>query len=452
MSLRRVLAAARHARRLFLQLHDGQRFSPADFSRAAVRVSWLVRFAYLFLAYEIATRLDFRYAYRGEPTDPLWPIGLLEMATGLEWMAQGTAIQALASAVALLAVLFPGRQVFRLGVFLYLFFSVALASSYAAINHQGHIPVYVSFALLFLPSALDSPNGMSRSDALTAIAVFWFAQILLLLSYTLSGFWKIFNNGLQLLSADGFVRLLVTRALEDTDVIPWLLPFFASQPLLSQVVFLGAIYLQFFSLLAFFRPALQRPFGFGLMAFHFGTDYLLNIGFFPNVVYLGILLVFSPFAPARPSLAAFVESLPLFGIPFRLASAYLRTLPRARKAWLVYDGECYFCQHYARLLNVREAVGELTLVNARDGGPLVDEVRALARDLNDGMALKMDGRWRFGSDALRTLALLSERRGVFGVANRLLFSSPRAAWLAYPVLKLGRRALLRMRRIAPLAH
>lgn len=447
MSRRRVLAAARQARRLFLQVDDERRFSPVDFSRAALRVSWLVRFAYLFLAYEISTRLDFGYAYRGDPTDPLWPIGLLEMAVGLEWMAREAAIQAVASALALLAVLFPGRLVFRLGVFLYLFFSVALASSYGAILHGGHIPVYVGFALLFLPSAIDSPRGMARSDALTAIAAFWFAQILVLLPYTLSGFWKIFNNGFELLSTDGFVRILVARALEDTADIPWLLPFFAPRPLLSQVVFLGAIYLQFFSLLAFFRPALQRPFGFGLMAFHFGTGYLLNIWFYPHIVYLGMFLVFSPFAPAKPSLAGFVKSLPVFGIPFRLASAYRRTLPGAPRAWLVYDGECYFCQHYARLLRVREAVGELTLVNARDGGPLVDEVRALAHDLNDGMALKMGRRWHLGNDALHTLALLSDRRGVFGVANRLLFGSPGAARLAYPVLKLGRCTLLRMRRI-----
>lgn len=445
----RVLAAARHGRR-FLQVDDGPRRSPADFSRAALGVSWLARFAYLFLAYEIATRLDFGRAHRGDPTDLLWPVDLLENTVGLAWLEWEATIRAIASATGLLAVLFPGRLVFRLGVFLYLFFSVALANSYGAINHGGHFSVYVSFALLFLPSGIDSPKGMPRRDALTAIAAFWFAQILILLSYTLAGFWKLLYSNVELLSADGFVRILLSRALEDTAAVPKLLPFFASHSLLSQIVFLGTIYLQFFALLAFFRPVLQRPFGFALIAFHFGTDYLLNIRFYPHIVYLGIFLVFTPFAPAKPSLAAFIKSLPIFGIPVRLASAYRRTLPGAPRAWLVYDGECYFCQHYARLLNVREAVGELVLVNARDDGPLVDEVRALGHDLNNGMALKLGGRWHLGNDALHTLALLSDRHGVFSVANRLLFGSPRTAWLAYPVLKLGRRALLRMRRVPPL--
>ena len=447
----RVLAAARHGRR-FLQVDDGPRRSPADFSRAALGVSWLVRFAYLFLAYEIATRLDFGRAHRGDPTDLLWPVGLLENTVGLAWLEWEATIRVVACTAALLAVSFPGWLVFRLAVFLYLFFSVALANSYGAINHGGHFPVYVGFALLFLPAAIDSPKGMARKDALAAIAAFWFAQILILLSYTLAGFWKILHSNFELLSTDGFARILLSRALEGTAAVPKLLPFFASQPLLSQVAFLGVVYLQFFALLAFFRPALQRPFGLALVAFHFGTDYLLNIRFYPHIVYIGMFLVFSPFAPARPSLAAFVKSLPVFGIPFRLASAYRRTLPGAQMAWLVYDGECYFCQHYARLLSVREAIGELALVNARDGGPLVDEVRVLAHDLNDGMALKMGGRWHFGNDALHMLALLSDRRGVFGMVNRLLFGSPRTARLAYPVLKLGRRALLRMRRVAPLGR
>ena len=447
---RRFLTAARHVRRLLLQADYGPRRSPADFSRAAVGVAWLVRCYYLFTAYEIATRLNFERAFRGDPTDLLWPISLLSAAAGLEWLAQERLIGVLASAASLLAMLFPGKFVLRLGVFLYLFFSVALDNSYGAINHAGHFTVYISFALLFLPSAIDSPKGMARKDAMASIAVFWFAQSLILLSYTLSGYWKIYRSNLELLSTDGFARILVSRTLEDTADVPWMLPFFASQPLLSQFLFLGAVYLQFFALLALFRPDLHRPFGLGLIAFHFGTDYLLNIHFYPHLVYLGIFLVFSPFAQGRFSLMGLVKSLPVFGVPFQIAGAYRRTRRGADKAWLVYDGECYFCRNYARLLDAREAVGELILVNARDGGPLVEEVRALRYNLDDGMALKMGGRWRFGSDALNMLALLSARRGVFCMANRLLFSSPSAAWLAYPFLNCGRRALLGLRRVPPL--
>ena len=451
MRTRRALSAVRQARRLFLQADYGALRSPADFSRAAAGVSWLVRFAYLFTAYWMATRLSYERAYSGPPTDPLWPVSVVVNAIGAEWLAYEMPWAVAGAGAGLLAVLFPGRLVFRLGVFLCLLFTAALANSYGSINNDGHLALYISFALLFLPSAIDSPKRMERKDAMAAVAVFWFAQSLLLLPYTLSGLFKIYGSRLELFSSDGFVRIMLSRALEDTIEIPWLLPFFASQPLLAQALFLGAVYVQVFALLALFRPHLHRPLGVALIAFHFGTDYTLNI-LFHNFVYLGIFLVFSPFAQGRFSWTGLIKSLPVFGVPLRIAGAYRGTKRGASHAWLVYDGECYFCRNYARLLSVREAVGGLTLVNARDGGPLVEEVRALQYDLDDGMALKIGGRWRFGSDALNTLALLSDGRGVFCMANRLLFSSPGAARLAYPFLNCGRRALLSLRRVPPLTR
>ncbi len=121
------------------------------------------------------------------------------------------------------------------------------------------------------------------------------------------------------------------------------------------------------------------------------------------------------------------------------------------RAWLVYDGECPFCSNYARLLDVREAIGELMLVDARVGGPLAAEARRLGHDPDAGMALKLDGRWRFGSEALRELARHSGRRGFFGTANRLLFAPPGAARRWYPLLRLARRLALRAKGVGPLA-
>ena len=127
-------------------------------------------------------------------------------------------------------------------------------------------------------------------------------------------------------------------------------------------------------------------------------------------------------------------------------------MPRtARRAWLLYDGACPFCANYARLLDVREAMGELTLVDARAGGPLAAEARRLGHDPDAGMALKLDdGRWRFGGEALRELARHSRRRGFLGMANRLLLAPPGAARRWYPLLRLARRLALRANGAGPL--
>ena len=56
-----------------------------------------------------------------------------------------------------------------------------------------------------------------------------------------------------------------------------------------------------------------------------------------------------------------------------------------------------------------------------------------------GMALKLN--YYLVHEARHLLALLSERHGVFSVANRFLFSTPVTAWFGCPLLKLGAAAV-----------
>lgn len=439
--------------RLFLRVDPGPHRGPADFRRAAVGVVWLVRFFYLFIAWSMHDRLHLsRVLERGTPTDPLWPIALLNELAGAGWVVRASSLPVVpiaCSLVGLLAMVFPGVLIWRLGIFLYLLVFVALDGSYGAVNHGRHFLIYVGFALLFLPPTVGSAR-MSRRDAMDCVMVFWLAQSVPLLAYSLSGFWKIYGSGLELLSPDGFIRILLDRAMWDTRPLPPMLPLAVKHPALAQLLFLGAIYMQLSAILALFRPHLHRPLGIALILFHLGTGWLMNIDFHYNRVVVGLLLIFSPFAPARFSWLGLGQSLPVLGIPFRLWAASGRAMAREGKAWLVYDGECPLCRGYARRLDVERSVGELILVDARQGGPVVEEIRSLPWDLNDGMALKTGGRHYLGDDALHVLALLSGGRGVFSTMNRLLFGSRATARLVYPLLKLGRRALLRLKGVAPI--
>lgn len=113
-------------------------------------------------------------------------------------------------------------------------------------------------------------------------------------------------------------------------------------------------------------------------------------------------------------------------------------------AVLIYDGDCPFCSRYVRLVRLRDSLGGLALVNARDGGPIVEEVRAAGLDLDEGMVLRMDGRLYHGDACIHRLALMSSPSGGFNRLNRLIFSSPTASRLLYPVLRTGRNAALRL--------
>ena len=111
---------------------------------------------------------------------------------------------------------------------------------------------------------------------------------------------------------------------------------------------------------------------------------------------------------------------------------------------IVYDGQCPFCSRYVELVRLRQSLGQVRLINAREGGPLVDELQRAGVDLDEGMALKLDGRLYHGHDCIHMLALLSTPSSAFNRLNAALFRSPRAARLLYPVLRTGRNAALRL--------
>jgi predicted DCC family thiol-disulfide oxidoreductase YuxK len=113
-------------------------------------------------------------------------------------------------------------------------------------------------------------------------------------------------------------------------------------------------------------------------------------------------------------------------------------------AWVVYDGQCLFCSRYVALLRLRNTLGRVDLVNARDGGALVEEIVAAGVDLDEGMVLKMDGRLYHGDECIHRLALLSTASTTFNRINRAIFRSKRMSRALYPVLRSGRNAVLRI--------
>ena len=113
------------------------------------------------------------------------------------------------------------------------------------------------------------------------------------------------------------------------------------------------------------------------------------------------------------------------------------------EAWLVYDGECPFCSRYVRLVRIRDHV-RLHLINAREGGPLVDELSQAGLDLNDGMVLKFGDRYYHGADCIHILAILSTPSTTFNRVNAWIFRSSSLSRILYPILRSGRNAVLAM--------
>ena len=110
---------------------------------------------------------------------------------------------------------------------------------------------------------------------------------------------------------------------------------------------------------------------------------------------------------------------------------------------LVYDKQCPFCDYYCRLVRIRESVGNLMLVDAREDTAIMREITAAGLDIDQGMVLKMKDQVYYGSDAMQALSLLSTRSGIF---NRINFWVFRSRWLSrflYPIFRFFRGLFLK---------
>lgn len=123
---------------------------------------------------------------------------------------------------------------------------------------------------------------------------------------------------------------------------------------------------------------------------------------------------------------------------------------------VIYDGQCPFCASYVSMMRLRDAVGQVDLVDARSGDPRVREVARAGYDLDAGMVVLWQDDIFYGDRAVHLLATLSsDGGGPFNRIQRAVFASPRRAARLYPVLAFGRRLFLRLigrRTIADMAQ
>lgn len=111
---------------------------------------------------------------------------------------------------------------------------------------------------------------------------------------------------------------------------------------------------------------------------------------------------------------------------------------------LIYDGDCPFCARYVKLLRLRDALGGVRLIDARDGGPETMAVVEQGYRIDDGMALVLDGEVYHGADCMHRLALMTTRSSTFNRLNAKVFRSPTLSRALYPFLRGCRNGALRV--------
>jgi predicted DCC family thiol-disulfide oxidoreductase YuxK len=111
---------------------------------------------------------------------------------------------------------------------------------------------------------------------------------------------------------------------------------------------------------------------------------------------------------------------------------------------LVYDRECPACNVYCQVVKIRESVGHLRIVDARESSEVLHEITAKGLDIDQGVVLKMGDQLYYGSDAIHTLALIGSRSGILNRINYWVFKSKTMSSILYPFLRFLRNFLLKI--------
>lgn len=113
--------------------------------------------------------------------------------------------------------------------------------------------------------------------------------------------------------------------------------------------------------------------------------------------------------------------------------------------YLIYDDECPLCRSSAHALNIKKAVGNLVLINARESHPLVNAAYARGFDPDIGIIVIYNEQYYFGADAAHFLAMLNSSHSKLNAITASVFRVKLFARLLYPVVKSIRRLLLRIK-------
>lgn len=78
---------------------------------------------------------------------------------------------------------------------------------------------------------------------------------------------------------------------------------------------------------------------------------------------------------------------------------------------IFYDGDCYFCKHYAEFAKLRSVVGEVELISLRSNDKDIESVRERGFKVNRGFVVEHDGEWLEGDLAFSYLNSLMRGDG-----------------------------------------
>jgi hypothetical protein len=279
------------------------------------KARWCVPFFY-FLVEFMALNQIMRYDQLAHVrVEPFWPIIWTTLIGQLEFLPElFLAILCIAASIGAIWYRFrAARAIAFVGIMQYQAFIIAAFGS----EHDFYIPLFISALFIFLPDAWRGNVSLDARKRFTVI--FWGAQAYLLLTYTMSGFYKLVSVYPQYMHEEAHYfsldagGLYVAYWLEQFGRTSMLGNFIVEHQYASWLALAGIMYVLVFAIWAAFAPSLQRLWGFGIIAFHFSTALSMSILFLYNPLFAGMFLLASPFTPENNDWRQVLRDLPLIG-------------------------------------------------------------------------------------------------------------------------------------------
>lgn len=276
---------------------------------------FLVNIFYVFVFYEICRLLGLWSRWLEiESIMPLWPvfwINLISLKYAVNILFSFTLISTF------FCFLFPYKRLLRILVFISLLEFYAFLNSFGKVGHSFHILIYFSFVFIFLPEGKKDELENSIKKRQTYLNTIFASQILFMLTYSLSGLWKVLYGLEQFIEGDinAFspyaLALLIYSSLQQTNSQSILGIVITDYPLLGWPLYISTIYIELFSVVAVCKPSIHRLWGISLIIFHIFTFLTMKIHFPRNIFLLTLFFVYSPFRLKDYELKQMIRDLPL---------------------------------------------------------------------------------------------------------------------------------------------
>lgn len=119
---------------------------------------------------------------------------------------------------------------------------------------------------------------------------------------------------------------------------------------------------------------------------------------------------------------------------------------------LLYDGQCPLCTFGANRLQKTIKNIPFTCIDARQDSTLRQEATRAGIDLDEGVAIRLNGKLYHRYDAIHLLAPHCAKPDIFTLLYKLFFTNATMTRLLFPLVRGARKVLLRLRGRPPISN